>query len=256
LSRNFELLEQAGRTLEVEPVPKLKTAPAPAVVKLNGNGHRNNTGLNIDQIVGEESLKLVQRVFLMQAGVSPRSVVFAGIDHGNGCSRTCATAAQTLAQNVSGSVCIVDANLRSPSLARFFGVNHNRGLADFVAGENPVHNFTQRLRPDNLWLLPCGSHASDSVSLLNSDRLKTWLPLLRDAFDYILIDAPPLNQYAEAVSLGQLADGLVLVLEANSTRRDSALRITETLRAAQVQVLGAVLNKRTFPIPQSLYHRL
>jgi len=79
---------------------------------------------------------------------------------------------------------------------------------------------------------------------------------LRDAFDYILIDAPPLNQYAEAIGLGQLADGLVLVLEANATRRESALRVTEMLRAAQVQVLGAVLNKRTFPIPQSLYHRL
>jgi Mrp family chromosome partitioning ATPase len=254
LSRNFELLKQAGTTLEVELVPKLQTAPA--VVKSNGNGHRNNSGLNIDRLVSDESLKLVQRLFLMQTGVSPRSVVFAGIDQGNGCSRMCATAAQTLAENVSGSVCIVDANLRAPSLAQFFGVAHHRGLADFAVGENPIQNFTQRLRPDNLWLLPCGSQAFDSVNLLKSERLKTWLPQLREAFDYILIDAPPLNQYAEAIGLGQLADGLVLVLEANATRRESALRVTEMLRAAQVQVLGAVLNKRTFPIPQSLYHRL
>jgi Mrp family chromosome partitioning ATPase len=254
LSRNFELLKQAGTTLEVELVPKLQTAPA--VVKSNGNGHRNNSGLNIDRLVSDESLKLVQRLFLMQTGVSPRSVVFAGIDQGNGCSRMCATAAQTLAENVSGSVCIVDANLRAPSLAQFFGVAHHRGLADFAVGENPIQNFTQRLRPDNLWLLPCGSQAFDSVNLLKSERLKTWLPQLREAFDYILIDAPPLNQYAEAIGLGQLADGLVLVLEANATRKESALRVTEMLRAAQVQVLGAVLNKRTFPIPQSLYHRL
>ncbi|MGA2844083.1 MAG: CpsD/CapB family tyrosine-protein kinase [Candidatus Acidiferrales bacterium] len=254
MSRNFELLKQAGTTLEVELVPKLQTAPA--VVKSNGNGHRNNSGLNIDRLVSDESLKLVQRLFLMQMGASPRSVVFAGIDQGNGCSRMCATAAQTLAENVSGSVCVVDANLRAPSLAQFFGVAHHRGLADFAVGENPIQNFTQRLRPDNLWLLPCGSQAFDSENLLKSDRLKTWLPQLRDAFDYILIDAPPLNQYAEAIGLGQLADGLVLVLEANATRRESALRVTEMLRAAQVQVLGAVLNKRTFPIPQSLYHRL
>jgi Mrp family chromosome partitioning ATPase len=254
LSRNFELLEQAGTTLEVEPVPKLRTVPP--VVKSNGNGRRNGTGLNIDRMVGDESLRLVQRVFLMQAGASPRSVVFAGIDQGNGCSRMCATAAQSLAENVSGSVCIVDANLRSPSLARFFGVNHHRGLADFEGGEHPIQSFALRLQPNNLWLLPCGSHANESVSLLNSDRLKAWLPLLRDAFDYILIDAPPLNQYTEAIGLGQLSDGLVLVVEANSTRRDSTLKVTETLREAQVQVLGAVLNKRTFPIPQSLYHRL
>jgi succinoglycan biosynthesis transport protein ExoP len=58
------------------------------------------------------------------------------------------------------------------------------------------------------------------------------------------------------VGLGQLTDGLVLVLEANSTRREAALRITENLNAAHVQILGAVLNKRTFPIPGPLYSRL
>ena len=47
-----------------------------------------------------------------------------------------------------------------------------------------------------------------------------------------------------------------MVLEANSTRREAALRVAEGLRAKQVRVLGAVLNKRTFPIPDSLYHRL
>jgi Mrp family chromosome partitioning ATPase len=79
---------------------------------------------------------------------------------------------------------------------------------------------------------------------------------LRDAFDYVLIDAPPLNAYSEGVALGQFADGMVLVLEANATRRDATARITERLHAMQVKVLGAVLNKRTFPIPESLYRRL
>ena len=63
-------------------------------------------------------------------------------------------------------------------------------------------------------------------------------------------------QDVEAIALGQIADGLVLVLEANATRRESALRIAETLRATQIRVLGAVLNKRTFPIPEGLYNRL
>jgi len=72
----------------------------------------------------------------------------------------------------------------------------------------------------------------------------------------VLIDAPPLSEYSDAVGLGQLADGLLLVLEANSTRRETALRITEDLSAAHVRVLGAVLNKRTFPIPGPLYNRM
>jgi Mrp family chromosome partitioning ATPase len=53
-----------------------------------------------------------------------------------------------------------------------------------------------------------------------------------------------------------MTDGLVFVLEANSTRREAAIQVMESLRAGQVPVLGAVLNKRTYPIPESLYHRL
>jgi receptor protein-tyrosine kinase len=86
--------------------------------------------------------------------------------------------------------------------------------------------------------------------------LKTRLAELRSQFDYALIDAPPLARYADAITLGQLADGFVLVLEANSTRREAAIRLAENLRAAQIRILGAVLNKRTFPIPKSLYDRL
>ena len=56
--------------------------------------------------------------------------------------------------------------------------------------------------------------------------------------------------------LGQLADGMVFVLEANSTRRESAIKVMENLRASHVQILGAVLNKREYPIPESVYHKL
>jgi Mrp family chromosome partitioning ATPase len=65
-----------------------------------------------------------------------------------------------------------------------------------------------------------------------------------------------LNTYADGVTIARLADGIVLVLEANATRREAASKVTENLRAAQVKILGAVLNKRTYPIPESLYHRL
>jgi Mrp family chromosome partitioning ATPase len=116
--------------------------------------------------------------------------------------------------------------------------------------------FAKRLQPDNFWLLSSGALASDSPNLLNSDHLRARFAELREEFEYVLIDVPPLNQYADATALGKIADGLVLVLEANSTRRESALKGVETLQAARIRVLGAVLNKRTFPIPNSLYRRL
>jgi Mrp family chromosome partitioning ATPase len=98
--------------------------------------------------------------------------------------------------------------------------------------------------------------SSDLPKFLNSDSLKARFEELRTEFDYLLVDAPSLGRYADATALGRLTDGLVLVLEANSTRKETALNVTDNLRAAQIPILGAVLNKRTFPIPESIYRRL
>jgi Mrp family chromosome partitioning ATPase len=79
---------------------------------------------------------------------------------------------------------------------------------------------------------------------------------LRKEFDFIIIDAPPMTRHADAIALGQVSDGLVLILEAESTRREAALAVVENLRLSQVQILGAVLNKRVFPIPEQIYSKL
>jgi Mrp family chromosome partitioning ATPase len=92
--------------------------------------------------------------------------------------------------------------------------------------------------------------------LLNSDRMRSRLAELRTEFDYVLIDAPPLSLGNEAVLIGRGVDGLVMVLKANSSRRESVRKAIQDLENARVPVLGAVLNQRTFPIPQSLYSRL
>jgi Mrp family chromosome partitioning ATPase len=254
MSRNFELLRQAETERRFAPVVELKTEPATAAK--NNQHSETGAGWKLDQLAREESRKLVQRVFLRQDAEAPRAVVFAGVDHGNGCTGVCARAAVTLASIVSGSVCLVDANLRSPALPEFFGTTNHYGLTDCLRQDGPIRSFVRQLRPENLWLLSCGSLSIDSANFLDSDRLKARLAGLREEFEYVLIDAPPLNQYADGMALGRLADGLVVVVEADSTRRESAVSVTEGLRAAHVLVLGAVLNKRTFPIPDSVYRRL
>jgi receptor protein-tyrosine kinase len=135
-------------------------------------------------------------------------------------------------------------------------MTNHYGLTDALLREGPIRSFARPLQSDNIWLLSCGSLTPDSSNLLNGDRISARFDELRKEFDYVLVDAPSLSRYADATALGRFTDGLVLVLEANSTRKEAALRAMENLHAAQIQVLGAVLNKRTFPIPESLYHRL
>lgn len=254
MSKNFELMQQAAKELGGSYAPAVK--PPLAGGSSNANGHRSGNGLELAQMVQDELLKLVQRLFGTQGRESPRSVVFVGVDPGDGASRVCAATARTLAMNVSESVCLVDANLRSDSLPQILTAINYHGLVDALREEGPIRNFTQQLCPDNLWFLSSGAAGSDLASLSRSDRLKTRLAELRTEFDYLLINVPALTLDGTATLLGPLADGAVLVVEANSTHREVARKARESLECANVRLLGAIMNNRTFPIPRALYCRI
>jgi protein-tyrosine kinase len=248
MSKHFELLQQ----IEKEQSFGASSNGAP-VLPVSGNGSFGN-GSTL--WANDESLRLVQQVFLLQTQAPPRIVVFAGIDHGNGCSRISASVAETLAKKAGGRVCLVEANFRSPGLPAILGVPNHPGLTDALLQDGLISNYTRPVGADNLWLLSAGTIAADSPNLITSDQLKVRVDQLRKEFDFVIIDAPPLTRYSDAVVLGQLSDGLVLIIEAESTRREAASAVAENLRSAKVPILAAVLNKRTFPIPEKIYSRL
>lgn len=254
MSKNFELMQEAGISVSA-PVLPLAT-PRSWVVGKKEKILPKRDAFSMDKVMREESLKLVQSVFLSKKEESPRVVVFAGIDSGSGCSGICAHTAETLAGLKRGSVCMVDGNLHAPSLPEFFGVSNHYGLTDALRERGAIRSFSKQVRDENLWLLSSGSLAAESTSLLNGDSMKSRVAELKKEFDYVLIDAPALTTFADGIVLGQLADGVVLVLEANATRREAASKIAESLREAQIRILGAVLNKRTYPIPKLLYRLL
>jgi protein-tyrosine kinase len=239
----------------VEPAATAKRT-APSSVRPEEIVYSKRPRSNLDALNQSEEIKLVQRVFMLPGTEMPRVVVFSGIGQGTGCSTICARASETLASLVTGSVCVVDANLRTPHLNRYFGVVNRTGLTEAVLQSNPIRDFAQRLSRPNLWLITHGSVPSSPDALLTPDRLRPRIAELRSEFDCVLIDAPAVNHYGDTTLLGQLADGIVLVIEANSTRRETARKVKESLEAANLRVLAAVLNKRTFPIPNFLYRRL
>ena len=248
MSRNFDLMQQ----LEINRAPHPSETVEPVFSVPAENGSRNGHV----EWASDEALRLVQQIFLLQTQEPPRAVVFAGIDHGNGCSRICGAVAEALARNSRKPVCLVEANFRSPALPALFGTTNHHGLTDALLHDGPIRSFAKPMGHDMLWLLSSGALAADSPKLLSSGPLKTRLAELRAEFDFVIIDAPPLTRYADAIALGQVSDGLILVLEADSTRKKAAQMAAANLRSSNVSILGAVLNKRTFPIPEKIYSRL
>jgi capsular exopolysaccharide synthesis family protein len=258
MSRNFELLQQ----IEQEEIP------VSAGVGARPENAQRSAPVESAEIVaatlpemGEQSreqvAKLVRQLFQSPAG--GRTVVFAGVEPGNGGSWMTVHCARMLAAQTQGAVCVVDGNLRTPSLHEYFGVTNHHGLSDLMRQGGHINGYVQRLEGTrNLWLMSCGSETGPDGSgvLLSAEALRARIQELRTGFDYVLIDAPAVSLYGDATVLGQAADGVALVIAEQDTRKENARHAVEELNKANVRVLGAVLNKRTFPIPQKIYDRL
>jgi Mrp family chromosome partitioning ATPase len=211
---------------------------------------------DLHDITREEEIKLIQRVFPGTEHGSPRVAVFSALGNESACAAICARAAEILAARGEGPVCVVDSNFASPSLHQYFGVDYVKGLAEAAIESGPIREFVQQIPDSDLWLLPSGKTSKQFRFRMTADGLRARITELRAAYSYVIIHAGPLHLETSAMSISRWTDGVVLVVEANSTRRESAKRVKENLEAASVRLLGVVLNNRTFPIPKSIYSRL
>jgi capsular exopolysaccharide synthesis family protein len=253
MSRNFELLQKLGKeqdflqsgTADGNPPQPAEAAPVAVPVP----SAAIQPGL-------EEVNALAQQVFLAPGADAPRVVVFASTEPGSGCTWVCAHLGEVLAGRVAGSVCLVDANLRSPGLHQQFGVENGSGISEALAQSEPIRSFVRPLSLPNLWLINSGASGESAQALLASERMRLRIEELRKEFDFVLIDTPALSLSNDAISLGSISDGVVMVLKANASRRQSARQAIQDLEAGKAKVLGAVLNQRTFPIPEAIYKKL
>jgi receptor protein-tyrosine kinase len=246
MSKNFELLQRMAKNNFSRMAGEIVSSPLnkpPA--ELPFKRHAPDV----------EIVKLVQRLFGSDSkGAGPRAVSFSGIERDDRSSWICARAGDVLADQVDGSVCVVETSLLSSRSHMHASPEIQQGLAEALVSKAPIRSFAVPVSGGNLWVIPAGMGRPGLHS--STDRYRERFAELREAFDYILISAPPLVRETEATFIGQLVDGVVLIVEANQTRRDTLRRSKEQLEGAQVRLLGAVLDQRTFPIPEKIYRRL
>jgi Mrp family chromosome partitioning ATPase len=248
MSRNFELLQNLGRESKL-----FSPAAFPARGEAEGQAPKHfANGFGVDPEINQ----LCQRLFVGGADTAEaRVVTFCSIQPAVSEGKICAHTALALATGVNRSVCVVDSNLLSPSLHKFFGVSNRSGFSDAVMSDSSFSSHARPIGSGNLTLITTGSAILDP-QVVQSESTAFRLRELRAHFDYVLINGPTVPDRGQAIFLGRLSDGIVLILEANSTRRDMAMRVRTEMEQANVPLLGAVLNNRTFPIPDALYSRL
>ena len=200
----------------------------------------------------EQRGTLVRQVFFRDSSKPVRQVVFSAMSSSTEVGEICMRVGEALSNQVSGSVCVIASNF-SASLSEkpLSTAVSNRGLSR----DSDVRGLTRQIA-ENLWVLPASAFMATRVRKSAALRLGARLSDLREQFDYSIVEGPFTHQSSQLSQLGQLCDGVVLVFEANSTRRVTAQRMKETLRMENVPLLGIVLNNREFPIPGGLYAKL
>ena len=183
---------------------------------------------------------LLVSVMLGNDGKPPRVVAVSAAQGGDGASTTALNLAMMMART-GRPTALVDANLRQPELHKAFGLSPSPGLAEVLKGQAEPKNATVPTRIPHLSLMPAGK-AGVPVPLLNQ-ALGDVFRVMRERYDLVVIDTPPLLQYPDALYVGKCADGVLMVVPADGASRRGQQEARRLLDRVEARVLGTVLNR-------------
>jgi len=167
------------------------------------------------------------------------SVVSGGV--GEGKSTTFHNLAHIFAQGGYSTV-LVDADLRRPSQHRLFNVENEVGLSTYLMSQIPVEDIVQRTAQQNLQLITSGASSHQSVGFLNSQRMTDFILTLKNQYDIVLIDSPPILGVSDASVIVSESDCTVLVVQHRRFPRSMLQRVKQAVHNVGGQIVGVVLN--------------
>lgn len=181
------------------------------------------------------------------------SIQFAGLDHkcrsivvtssspGEGKSTTVANFGVVTAQTGS-RVCLVDSDLRRPTLHRIFGIGNSRGLTTALLEGLSFTQVAQPTAVPNLFVLTSGPLPPNPAELVGSNRMRESLEAAVGDFELVLLDSPPVVSVSDAIALASFTDGVVLVVSSGKVPHDVVRRAAGQIEAVKGRILGVVIN--------------
>ncbi len=161
---------------------------------------------------------------------------------GEGKSTTAVNLSYVLAEKGS-KVLLIDGDLRIPSVAKKMEIKSSPGLTDLLMGKGAHLGEFQSSLLENWYILPSGEIPPNPSELLGSARMEAVLKELKEAFDYIIIDLPPVNMVSDALSISKHISGMIVVIREEYTEKKELERCFRQLELSNVNILGCVLNE-------------
>lgn len=233
-----------ARSDERRPAPTIRAA-SDSVITLKGE----------DSVLIEQYRALRTRLSSQNPRSRQRVLAITSSMAGEGKSVTTANLGVVMSEVEHNQVLVLDADFRRGSLADLFGLPASPGFVEVLQGKAELDEVEQQTQASKLKLITAGdTHGIKPAELLSSKRAAGVLDDLRDRYSHVLIDTPPCCDVADAGIVGQLADGVIMIVRMGKTPQPVVKQIVQSLQASQVNLLGCVLTGSDDAVTQYNYY--
>jgi Mrp family chromosome partitioning ATPase len=185
-----------------------------------------------------------------------RIVQFQGTRQGEGTSTLVRELACLAAIKLKKKVLLLDMNQRAPNQCSFFHVQSELPQLDASDQVKPTSKDFARIDNSSLYVTQLPAHGIPASIICEMSRIGLLLEGLKEEFELILIDSPSATNCSEYLLLSPKVDGVILVVQAEKTRWQTVDKVKERILAQDGNILGVILNKRRYPIPDFIYGRI
>ena len=231
-------------------VPIIGGSPGAEAVEQNDHLRERDLGVFLDpKSIAAECCRSIRTNILFMSPDRPlRTMVVTSPSPQEGKTTTAINLAVTMAE-AGGRILLIDTDMRRPRLHRSFGVPNQSGISTVIVGKATLQEAIKRTDIPNLDVLTCGPVPPNPSELLHTERFGVVLADCTKLYDRVILDSPPTSAVTDPAVLGNLADGVVLVVKAGETTRESALHARKQLMSAKARLFGVVVNAIDFSNP-------
>lgn len=207
-----------------------------------------------NSLAAEQFRKLRDHLLKLKLPEPPKTIMVTSATNGEGKSFVAANLASGIASELHNHALLVDCDLRNPSLSEWFGFKEGKGLSDYLLGNGMSSEVILKTEVEKLSLLPAGGVRDNPTELIGSKKMEALVRELKVKQEerYVIFDATPLLATTEPEVLAKWVDGIVLVVRAGVTPRETVQQAIKSLE--KEKIIGVVLNDLDFR-SSAMHHR-
>ena len=224
----------------------------PRIKKLDTNTKAQAVASNVDRHVTETFRSIHSALKLSDQSKNAKIILTTSTVPGEGKSFVSSNLSLTFA-NHGEKTLLLDCDLRLPNVARSLQIENDLGLLDYVEKEVSLEEVIVKEVYPNLDVLSTGGKSKNPTQVLNSAQFEAMFAVLRDRYDRIVVDSPPLAAVSDALNLLPLVDGIIYVIKFNTVKRKTAVLNVRRLWESNTPVYGAILNNITSTLSSYYY---